>query len=172
MTGSEQKRVRTLQANDYATVQDFCRAFLEGMDELYQFAFLLTADHQMAEHCFVAGLEECVTSNHVFKEWVRSWAKRTIIQNGIRALMPRPPMASSGAFTAPQSNGELVQNRHFKLDWMLALGDFDRFVFVMSVLERYSDQDCALLLDCSPRQVEEARARAVTQFTGTTAPMH
>jgi DNA-directed RNA polymerase specialized sigma24 family protein len=172
MTGPEKKRFRKLHAKDYATVRDFCTAFSEGMNELYQLAFLLTADHQMAEHCFVAGLES-VTSNRMFKEWARSWAKRTIIQNGIRELMPRPPMARSGAFTTPQSVGELpVQNRHFKLDWILALGDFDRFVFVMSVLEHYSDQDCALLLDCSPQQVEEARVRAVTQFTGATAPMH
>jgi DNA-directed RNA polymerase specialized sigma24 family protein len=126
----------------------------------------------MAEHCFIAGLEESVTSNRVFKEWARSWAKRTIIQDAIRELMPRPPTASSDVFTAPQCIGELPgQNQHFKLDWMLALGDFDRFVFVMSVLEHYSDQECALLLDCSPRQVEEARVRALTQFTGTTAPM-
>jgi hypothetical protein len=142
------------------------------MNELYQLAFLLTADHQMAETCFVAGLEESVTSNRVFKERARSWAKRTVIQNGIREVMPRPPMASSGAFTAPQPICELPdQNRHFTLDWILALEDFDRFVFVMSVLEHYSDQDCALFVDCSPRQVEEARVRALTQFTGTTAPM-
>ena len=173
MTGPEQKRVRTLQANDYATAQDFCTAFSEGMNELYQLAFLLIADHQMAEHCFVAGLQESVTSDRVFKEWARSWAKRTIIQNAIRQLMPRPPMVSLGAFTAPHSIGELPgQNPHVTLDWILALEDFDRFVFVMSALEHYSDQDCALLLDCSPRQVEEARVRALTQFTGTTAPVH
>jgi hypothetical protein len=143
------------------------------MNDLYQLAFLLTADHQMAERCFVAGLEESVTSNHVFKEWVRSWAKRTITQNAIRELMPRPPMANSGTVTTPHSTGDLSgQNRHFTLDWILALEDFDRFVVVMSVLEHYSDQDCAPLLDCSPQQVEEGRVRAVTQFTGTTAPMH
>jgi DNA-directed RNA polymerase specialized sigma24 family protein len=173
MTDPEKKRVRTLLANHYATVQDFCSAFSEGMNELYQLAFLLTADRQLAERCFVSGLEESVTSNRVFKEWALSWARRTIIQNAIRELMPHPPMASSGAFTAAHSIGELPGlNRHFTLDWILALGDFDRFVFVMSVLESYSDQDCALLLDCSPQQVEEARVRAVTQFTGTTAPMH
>jgi hypothetical protein len=172
MSGSEQKRVRTLQANNYATAQDFCSAFFEGMNELYQLALLLTADRQMAEHCFVAGLEESVTSNHVFKEWVRSWAKRTIIQNAIRELMPRPP-ANSGTFTAPHSTGgALGQNRHFTLDWILALEDFDRFVFVMSVLEHHSHQDCALLLDCLPQQVEAARVRAVAQLTDTIALVH
>lgn len=32
---------------------------------------------------------------------------------------------------------------------MLELEDFERLVFVMSVLERYSDQDCSVLLGCS-----------------------
>jgi hypothetical protein len=31
-------------------------------------------------------------------------------------------------------------------------------VFVISILEHYSEQDCALLLGCSVQQVREARA--------------
>ena len=49
--------------------------------------------------------------------------------------------------------------RHFELAAVLALEDFERFVFVMSVLERYSEHDCALLLGCTRRQVNEARER-------------
>ena len=43
---------------------------------------------------------------------------------------------------------------------ILSLGTFERFVFVMSVLEHYSDQDCSILLACSRRDVVLARARA------------
>lgn len=64
------------QAN---TCEDLCRLFAQGMDELCQLFFLLT-DHQKAEQCFVAGLEDSVKSNRVFKEWARSWEKRTIIE--------------------------------------------------------------------------------------------
>ena len=42
--------------------------------------------------------------------------------------------------------------------------DFERFVFVMSVLEQYSDQECLLLLASSPREIREARARAFAQL--------
>ena len=45
------------QPNPYTTVEDFCRLFAKGMSELYQLSFLLTADHQKAEQCFVAGLK-------------------------------------------------------------------------------------------------------------------
>ena len=170
MTSSDETRVRKQQANDYAKIEDFCSAFTKGMNELYYLSFLLTADHHEAEQCFVAGLEDSVSSNHVFKEWVRSWAKRTIIQNAIRVVMPRRPVSSSHSSTVPHSISELPgQNRHFKLDWVLELGDFDRFVFVTSVLEHYSNHDCSILLDCSTRQIEEARIRAFAQLNGSLA---
>jgi hypothetical protein len=43
---------------------------------------------------------------------------------------------------------------------VLGLEDFERFVFVISILEHYSEQDCALLLGCSVQRVCEARAGA------------
>jgi DNA-directed RNA polymerase specialized sigma24 family protein len=46
----------------------------------------------------------------------------------------------------------------------LRLADFDRFVFVMSVLEHYSEHDCALLLGCPPREIREGRTRALKEL--------
>jgi DNA-directed RNA polymerase specialized sigma24 family protein len=166
MTSLRKHRAKKLQTNDYATIEDFCSTFTEGMNELYQLSFLLTADHRKAEQCFVAGLEESVTSNRVFREWARSWAKRAIIQNAVRKLKPCPPVANESSSTALPSTGALPrENQHFKLDWVLGLADFDRFVFVISVLEHYPDRDCAVLLGCSPRQVGEARVRGFEQLT-------
>lgn len=54
---------------------------------------------------------------------------------------------------------------------MLALPVFERFVFVMSVLERYSEQDCALLLEATRGEVVEARSRAL-QAIATAAEAH
>jgi hypothetical protein len=165
MTSFRRSRIRTLQTNNYATFEDFFDVFDEGMNELYQLSFLLTVDHAKAERCFVAGLEESVTSNRVFKEWARSWAKRAIIQNAIRELKPRPPFNNLPSSVALHSNGELPEaDQHFKLEWVAGLADFDRFVFVLSVLEHYSDRDCAVLLGCSPREVSEARARGLAQL--------
>ena len=124
------------QANPYAKVEDFCRLFTKGMSELYQLSFLLTADHQEAEQCFVAGLEESMRCNGVFKEWARSWAKRAIVQNAIGQLKPHPSTASSSTFTVPPDGRRLStgEERHVGLNAVPALPDFERFVFVMSVL--------------------------------------
>ena len=163
MTFSGQKAVRR-QGNDYASVEDFRALFSKGVDELYQLSFLLVADHDKAEQCFVAGFEEAVKENHVFKEWARSWAKRAIIQNAIRELKPRP-LATQFSLAPPPYVDPLPsdQDRHFELEGVLALADFERFVFVMSVLEHYSEHDCALLLRCSPREIRDARLRAIRQ---------
>jgi DNA-directed RNA polymerase specialized sigma24 family protein len=50
------------------------------------------------------------------------------------------------------------------MDAVLRLADFERFVFVMSVLEHYSEHDCTLLLGCSAREIREGRTRALKEL--------
>jgi DNA-directed RNA polymerase specialized sigma24 family protein len=45
-------------------------------------------------------------------------------------------------------------------DAVIALSAFERFVFVMSVLEGHSFQECSLCLNCSRQEVTTARIRA------------
>jgi len=47
---------------------------------------------------------------------------------------------------------------------ILALPDFERFVYVLSVLEGCTDQECATFLGVSPQQIEEARLLALQHF--------
>ena len=47
---------------------------------------------------------------------------------------------------------------------ILGLPEFERFVYVLSVLEGCTDQQCAALLGVSPQQIEEARLRALQHF--------
>jgi DNA-directed RNA polymerase specialized sigma24 family protein len=44
------------------------------------------------------------------------------------------------------------------------LEPFERFVYVMTVLERYSDHECSILLGCARRDVLAARTRALQQL--------
>jgi DNA-directed RNA polymerase specialized sigma24 family protein len=135
--------------------------------QLYQLSFLLTRDPAMAERCLVSGLEDCVTGNRAFREWARSWAKRTIVQNAIRELKPRPLHSNSPrSETILPDIGQLSSGPggHFAIDAVLGLEDLERFVFVMSVLEHYSEHDCGLLLGCSAKEVREARSRAVEEL--------
>jgi DNA-directed RNA polymerase specialized sigma24 family protein len=50
------------------------------------------------------------------------------------------------------------------MDAVLRLADFERFVFVMSVLEHYSEHDCAFLLGCSAREIREGSTRALKEL--------
>ena len=151
----------------YASHEDFHSIFNEDLKELYQLSLLLTRDPAKAERCLVSGLEDCVSGNSVFREWARSWAKRTIVQNAIRELKPRPSQSNS-PLSGVMFSGIDQQSRglggHFEIDVVLRLADFDRFVFVMSVLEQYSEHDCALLLGCSPREIREGRTRALKEL--------
>lgn len=156
------------QTDLYATHEDFHSIFSEGLTELYKLSFLLTRDPEKAERCLVTGLEDCVTGNRVFREWARSWAKRAIIQNTIRELKPRPNHSNSpiSGATFPDAKQLLTDPElDFEMDAVLRLEDFERFVLIMSVLEHYSEHDCALLLGCSSREIREGRARALQELT-------
>src|SRR5262245_20545098 len=76
------------RANEYATCRDFRQIFTEDMAGLHLLAYLLTADVAKAEQCFVAGLEDSIHGNQVFKQWARAWSKRAIIQNAIKMATP------------------------------------------------------------------------------------
>jgi DNA-directed RNA polymerase specialized sigma24 family protein len=161
-------KVRKQDLSPYAVRSDFCRIFEKDMNRLHLLSFLLTGDRIIADQCFVGGLHIAQEGNHVFKEWAESWARRAIIQNAIRMIRPRKTTDATLP-TAP-SDGD-VATPHAEIAGIVALPAFERFVFVMSVLERYSDQECALLLGCARSDVTEARTRAFEQL-GKSAELH
>jgi DNA-directed RNA polymerase specialized sigma24 family protein len=157
-------RTREHPVNPYATDEDFRSVFSNNVSELYQLAFLLTADHQKAERSLVSGLEDCVKGNPVFKDWARSWAKRIIVENAIRELKPQPDYSRSSSSAKVFPDQPTSLKAHFGLEALLALPDFNRFVFVMSVLEHFSEHDCSLLLGRSVSEIREARVHALEQL--------
>ena len=167
MTEQAQSGTRGSGENRYATCEDFLKILNEDMHGLYQLSFLLTGNHQKAEGCFVAGIEDCVKANRVFREWARSWAKRMIVENAIRELNPRRERSDSPALLPTvfsrnqQPSGPIG---YFDLDAMLGLADFERFVFVLCVLERYRMHECALFLGCSASEIREACAQAIEKL--------
>ena len=148
-------------SESYASSADFCRVFENQMDRLYLLSLLLTADPELARKCFVRGLEDSKNGSPVFKEWAESWARRTVITNAIRMIGPRP--GNPPLFTRSAQAKE-IQGLPEKLAAILELPKFERFVFVMSVLEGYAARDCRLLLNCSNFDVAQARAQALQQL--------
>jgi hypothetical protein len=159
-------QVRRNEPNPFATREDFIKVFHEDRNGLYQLAFLLTGDHEKAEKCIVTGIEDRVKQNRVFREWARSWAKRLIVECAIRELKPRPSLSGSSPSATVFSHSEQSSGSggHFDLETVLKLGDFERFVFVMSVLENYSQHECALLLGCSVLEIRQARLHALEEL--------
>jgi len=139
----------------YANSEDFCRIFQTNMNRLYLLSFLLTGNQAMAEKCFVGGLEDAKKGNPVFKEWAESWARRAIILNAIRMVQPRPDVSTSHDSSNGSSGHAMTEVA--EIAEVVELPVFERFAFVMSVLEGYSDQECSLLLGCTRGEVNAAR---------------
>ena len=145
---------------EYATAADFCRIFAQDMKSLFLLALLLAGDHEKAEQCFVAALENATNRRTVFREWARPWARRAIIQSALDMIHPRPRRTEE----VPISLGKEESGQRIEVATVLSLEPFERFVFVMSVLEGYSHHTCAILLGTMRREVIEARTRALTQL--------
>lgn len=163
MTGLAHSQTFTNREDRYATREDFRKIFDGDLSGLYQLSLPLTGDHRKGESCFVAGIDDCARENRVFREWARAWAKRVIVTNAIRELTPR--RKDSTSYSIPTF---LTHNRqssrpigYFDVDAVLGLADFEGFVFVLCVLERYREHECALLLGCSVSEVREARTQAI-----------
>jgi DNA-directed RNA polymerase specialized sigma24 family protein len=150
------KKAATEIPTQYATRTDFCQVFRNEVNSLYLLSLLLTADYAKAEKCFVRGLGDSIESTTVFKQWARSWARRVIIDNAIRLNSPRPNGQKFDSNTRVDGGPEM----RAAFDAVIALPTFERFVFVMSVLERHSLQECSLRLNCTRQEVTTARIRA------------
>lgn len=142
----------------YAAHSDFCAIFLQQLDRLFPLALILTGDELRAEECLLAALDFCEQRDLVFKESALSWSRRTVIKVAIRSMSP--VSFHPTRHYLPGQRIDLNFDQDVSIKCLLELPAFDRFVFVMSVLESYSDRDCALLLNCPRADLVAARIRA------------
>jgi DNA-directed RNA polymerase specialized sigma24 family protein len=157
---------REIASSDgYATAADFEQIFTEDMSGLHLLSFLLTGDRDKAEECFVAGIGASTKSNKVFKEWARSWARRTIIQSAIRLVAPGRRSEGVPRKSVPSRAMDFLPLAlQAEVCAILELPPLERFVFVMTVLERYSDHECSIFLGYVQRDITAARARALQRL--------
>ena len=153
----------------YASIADFCDVFLSNVNRLYLLAYLLTGHHDMADRCFVAGLDDCIYGSSVFKAWVKSWARRAIIKNAILMISPEPEIDSE----LLDKNHLPVVSRREGVDLLhnvIQLDPFERCVYVMSVLERFSDHECSLLLSSTRAEITLGRRSAMEHLASVCVP--
>jgi hypothetical protein len=165
MFRSRNKQKTIERATEYASCKDFQQIFNEDMVGLHRLALMLTANEAKAEQCFVAGLEDSIHGNPVFRQWARAWSKRAIIQSAIKALAPAPTRHDEipGTAEAQWQNGIDVES----IAAVVASWEpFERFVFVMAVLEGYGLRECAALLACPVQDVITAKSFAMQRLAG------
>ena len=161
----QESKAVTKSSSEYATSADFCAIFDQNTAGLYRLALLLTADTEKAERCFVSSLEDCHHASPVFREWAHSWAKRVLVKNAIAMIAP----ISRAESDVPKSAFKPLPGLDSYLSTVAQLRPFDRVVSVLTVLEKYSALDCALLLGCTPSQVNHARTFALQKLSLTAA---
>ena len=162
------QKYKNARSNEYATSSDFCHIYVEQMNSLYLLSLLLTADPQKAEKCFLSGFDESTSNNYVFKEKAHLWARRSIIGSAIRLLCPQPNNENESNEARPSPLIGKVPGKvpaelqgYPSFAHIVGLNAFERFIFIMSILEKYSDQECSLLLGCFRREVINARTAAI-----------
>jgi hypothetical protein len=128
----------------------------------------LTADAQEAENCLILAIRDCFANSTVSREWAFIWARRMVVRNSIRLVlgtksaMPNDVCSEAAPDFHLQPSEYPIEALRDSLA-ILALPDFERLAFVICVLERYSILDCALLMKKSPKDVNDARVRAINK---------
>jgi DNA-directed RNA polymerase specialized sigma24 family protein len=163
MFGRKNRRLHEQDA-EFASRSDFEKIFTDDMHGLHLLALLLTADQELAEQSFVAGLEDSIHGNPVFRQWARSWSKRAIIKNAIKLVSPvsaqnLTDQNGAAAELLPAETGD--SQADVLIGCVTRLDPLQRFVFVMAILEGYSTTECAALLACSPPQILAAKAEVL-----------
>lgn len=159
---------KSIEDDTFATTEDFQRLFARDMTDLFRLSLQLTADSEKAESCLINAMRESFANSTVAKEWAWIWVRRTVIRNAIRLVVGANNAMPSGIDCEEVSDFNLQPSEH-RIEALrnslsiLELPDFDRLVFVICVLERYSILDCALLMRRSPKDVNNARVRAINR---------
>ena len=150
---------------EYASKEEFVSVFEREKPGLQRLALSLTVNSGTAKRCLIRAFRECIASSSVSKEWVHCWTRRLVIRNAINLVMgPEGVNPNNDAdnglidFSLGDSRGACAMP-----EAIFNFPKFERFVFIICVLERYSILDCALLLGKSPRDVFEARQRVGNQ---------
>jgi DNA-directed RNA polymerase specialized sigma24 family protein len=144
---------------DYADRSDFCQVFEREMQSFYLLAFLLTANHEKAEQVFALTLEQALKEQSVFKDWAQPWIKHSLIKNAIGIVSPAS--ASYGGERELWSAAQPAMAGEEEINAVTFLPPLQRFVFVMSILERYSLWECSVLLGCGAQKVARSRMRSL-----------
>jgi DNA-directed RNA polymerase specialized sigma24 family protein len=158
--------------NDRCSEQDYRNLFATSAQELRWLCYTLTGDDSLSERAMDAALEQSLKgANHIFREWMLSWARRLIIRFCVSSVRPATAARCQQRYAfapeqfKPVSTEEVDKIRSLPADrlqqQLLELDALPRFVFALRAIEEYSRRDTALLLDIDDRTCEWAYSQAI-----------
>src|ERR1700739_2873149 len=132
------------RARPYPAVAECVRTVNAELHSLYLLSFLLTADADKAEQCLVGAIAEWMEGIGDCMEWAHSGGRRAVLKHALPLMTPAPEHADSMPLFALQASLPSAQDDPYAS--VLLLDHFERFVFVMAILEGQSEEECAHLL--------------------------
>jgi DNA-directed RNA polymerase specialized sigma24 family protein len=90
-------------------------------------------------------------------EWAKQDGRRAVLRHAVQIIKPTPKQAYGWAFH--RNARSVVSAAYQPFAAITSLSAFERFVFVISVIEGLSQEECAALLKCSVEDVAIGRER-------------
>jgi hypothetical protein len=130
----------------------FPETWLDEVIKLYLLSFLLIADKVLADQCFSGAMEDYVDGpGAVASDWARGPGRTCVVRRAVQLIRPQPK--STHSWSHVDGFRPLLSAVHQPFSAITSLGSFERFVFVLFVLEGYSAEECASLLECDTAEV-------------------
>jgi len=130
--------------------------WLDEMAELYLLAFMLTADKVTAEQCVLDAVDEYLISSELsLIDWVKSRARHAVIKCAVQRATPKAKAVYT--WSVPGGTRASISSSHQPFAVITALSAFERFVYVLTMLEGYEVDECADVLKCLPAEVVAAQ---------------
>ena len=129
--------------------------WLEEMSELYLLAFMLTADKETAAECVLDAMDDYLNSSvGNLIDWVGSDGKRAVIVHAVRLVGPKVKALHS--WSLPDGTRPSIAPNYQPFAVITTLNAFERFVYVLTILEGYGEEECASVLQCLQAEVVAA----------------
>jgi hypothetical protein len=151
---------------------------------LYQLAFLLTGDRRWSFDVTREAVDSHYNATTVFSSWMLAWSRKVVIAKALAGI--RDDLASSARRTAFRRAEQLaIPSRHFILDpdttrvqidkafdkALLAIDAFPRCTLLLTLFEKLSVEDAAVLLGEGQDLVKKAQIIGLRDLTFNLARM-
>lgn len=148
--------------------------------DLYRLAFLLTGDRTWSLDVTLEALDSHDDAESFFSSWMLSWSRRLVIAKALAGI--RDDLASSARRTASRRAEKItLPSRNWILDpnttrvqienALIAVDVFPRCVLLLTLFEKVSVEDAAILLDEGRDTVRKAQVIALRELTRNLARM-